>query len=164
MRLPNRRLSLSLAAILAFLFPFHALGASILLRGPSGTEDAPAPIAHDSQGPTLADTNGWQAQLVRRMENFNPNVVQPFNPNAPNQQPIPHPNILNPFIVENQGVPGVNLPCGWLDGHSNPDGEAGIDSEVFRLNPGRYILHFRWTRTPRLGDCTASSCSQPMQI
>jgi len=133
---------------MAMLSPLQVLGASMS----SGTDNSPPAAVPNLQRPSTEDDGVWRARLGKRMENINPNQLQSLNPNVINQQPVPHPN-LHPLLtpaVENQGVPGVNLPCGWLDGHEEPDGEAGVDSESFDLGPGRYILHLRWTRTPHL--------------
>ena len=152
--LQNQTFFLSVVAVISLLSSLHVLGANILLRESLVTDGSPPPAAPTLQRPLIQDVSVRQAQLMKRMENVNPNPVQALNPNP--VQPH-HPGVINPLTDENQGVAGVNLPCGWLDGRENPDGEDGVDSEGFRLGPGRYILHIRWTRSPLVGDCLASS-------
>ncbi|MCJ1282911.1 hypothetical protein MMC26_002237 [Xylographa opegraphella] len=128
----------------------------MLIRESIGADDSPHAVAPHLQRPSMGDVDDWQAQHVKRMENLNPNQPLPVTPNTLNPQPAQQLNPADIAMDENQGVPGVNLPCGWLDGRQNPDGEAGVDSEPFRLGPGRYILHIRWTRTPVLAGIEAN--------
>ncbi|MCJ1384571.1 hypothetical protein MMC17_007688 [Xylographa soralifera] len=154
--LPNQALSLSLAAVIAMMSLLQVLGASMLLRESVGADNSPLSASRNFERSLTEDVSDWQAQLVKRMENTNPNAPQALNPNVANQQgPFPHPHQPNALLDEDQGVPGVNLPCGWLDGQENPDGEEGVDSMVFHLDTGRYILHIRWTRTPHLAGVQA---------
>ncbi|MCJ1472403.1 hypothetical protein MMC13_001051 [Lambiella insularis] len=155
---------------MAMLLPFQVLGASLLLRGSTGIDNPSLPASPNLQTTSSEDPTAWPAHLIRRMENVNPNARLPaLNPNAPpfhpnqnpaaNQQPAPNPepdDPPDPTAGENWGVPGVNLPCGWLDGRENPDGETGVDPNGFLLYRGRYILHVRWTRVPHLADIDAN--------
>ena len=150
--LPNQTLSLSLAAATAILSPLHVLGASMLQRESIGTDKPPPLVATNLQRPSAEHVSVWQAQFMKRMENVNPSAMLALNPNVLSR-PVPPSQAES----ENQGVPGVNLPCGWLEGYENPEGEEGVNSANFRLGPGRYTLHIRWTRMPQIGDCQASA-------
>ncbi|MCJ1399145.1 hypothetical protein MMC11_002347 [Xylographa trunciseda] len=134
---------------MAMLSSLQVLGASMLVRESVGTDYSPPLAAPNLQRSSTEDLGVWQAQYVKRMENIDPNTPHVIPPNVVNQQPVPHQNPPNQFPDENQGVAGVNLPCGWLNGYENPDGETGVDSDVFWLDPGWYIIHIRWTRTPQ---------------
>ena len=133
------------------LYSLQILGASSSLRGSVGADDSPPPAAPRVQRPPTENPSVWQAQPEKRMENVNPNTPDTPTHNVVNQQRVPNPQLPHPTGVGNLGVPGVNLPCGWLDGSDDRDGESGVDSEIFHLDPGRYVLHIRWTRTPHYG-------------
>ncbi|MCJ1435190.1 hypothetical protein MMC27_004562 [Xylographa pallens] len=127
----------------------------MLVQGSFGSDNSPPPAAPRVQRPSTENPSVWQAQPEKRMENVDPNAPDTPNRNVVNQQPVPNPHLPHPEPVENLGVPGVNLPCGWLDGSENTDGETGVESDTFRLDPGRYVLHVRWTRTPHFASVNA---------
>lgn len=123
----------------AMFFLFPILGTGALLRGSIDADNSP-PSPH---------IEIRQPQLTKRMNN------NPQNPQALPGQPPPDPYHVHqeagpPVADQDFGVPGVNLPCGWLDGLT-ADGEIGVVSGSFYLNPGRYMLNIRWTRRPNRG-------------
>ncbi|MCJ1321634.1 hypothetical protein MMC15_006979 [Xylographa vitiligo] len=122
----------------------------MLQRESIGTDKPPPLVATNLQRPSTEHVSVWQAQFMKRMENVNPSAMLALNPNVLSR-PVPPSQAES----ENQGVPGVNLPCGWLEGYENPEGEEGVNSANFRLGPGRYTLHIRWTRMPQIADVHA---------
>ena len=78
----------------------------------------------------------------------------PFPPLIVPPAPVPRP--VASSIISNNGVPDINLPCGWLDGRHPILTEFGpntpmLMSQRFFLPPGQYNFFWRWTRPIRPG-------------
>ena len=124
-------------------------------------------LAGVAQSAPQAPLPANQPMLIKRMENVPPRPDQalalwPID-RGPLQAPQPGGHLIRPpvapSIISNSGAPGINLPCGWLDGRHPTYTVFGSNAPVlvsqrFFLPPGRYNILWRWTRPIRPGKYT----------